>query len=256
MGPADARSVGVRPSLRARRLVVVAAALTCGLHSPGGAVGATGGPQIAPRHDVVTVLATHPVRSGPDASAERVGQVAPRRPITAVRTVLPVLGRATDGLGRGWLRVRLPGRVLGGAPPPRTGWISTPRTLPSVTRWHVVVDLGARRLLVHHDGRRVRSYPVVVGARPTPTPRGRYFVEENVRLPRDRVGAPFALALSARSSVYQEFAGGPGQIAIHGLGNVGGRPGTAASHGCVRLADGPIAWLAARIRPGVPVTIR
>ena len=38
-------------------------------------------------------------------------------------------------------------------------------------------------------------------------------------------GAPFALALSARSNVLQEFEGGPGQIAIHGVANLGGTPG-------------------------------
>ncbi len=69
------------------------------------------------------------------------------------------------------------------------------------------------------------------------------------------VGAPFALALSARSTVYQEFAGGPGQIALHGLGNVGGTPGTAVSHGCVRLDARAMTWLVRRIGPGVPVTV-
>ncbi len=68
-------------------------------------------------------------------------------------------------------------------------------------------------------------------------------------------GAPFALALSARSNVLQSFGGGPGQIAIHGVDNIGGAPGTAVSHGCVRLADGPIRWMAARIDAGTPVTI-
>jgi lipoprotein-anchoring transpeptidase ErfK/SrfK len=70
------------------------------------------------------------------------------------------------------------------------------------------------------------------------------------------VGGPFALALSARSNVLQEFEGGPGQIAIHGVENLGGTPGTAVSHGCVRLANGIVRWLAARVGPGVPVTIR
>ena len=69
------------------------------------------------------------------------------------------------------------------------------------------------------------------------------------------VGGPFALALSARSSVLQEFAGGPGQIAIHGLMNVGGVLGTAASHGCVRVANQVMRWLVDRVGPGVPVTI-
>jgi lipoprotein-anchoring transpeptidase ErfK/SrfK len=69
------------------------------------------------------------------------------------------------------------------------------------------------------------------------------------------VGAPFALALSARSDVIQEFDGGPGQIALHGLENVGGVLGTAESHGCVRLDTAAMTWLVARIAPGTPVTI-
>ena len=69
-------------------------------------------------------------------------------------------------------------------------------------------------------------------------------------------GGPFALALSARSNVLQEFDGGPGQIGLHGVANLGGTPGTAVSHGCVRLDNPSISWLAARIAPGVPVTIR
>jgi lipoprotein-anchoring transpeptidase ErfK/SrfK len=68
-------------------------------------------------------------------------------------------------------------------------------------------------------------------------------------------GGPFALALSARSNVLQEFEGGPGQIALHGVENLGGTPGTAMSHGCVRLSTRRITWLAARIPPGTPVTI-
>jgi lipoprotein-anchoring transpeptidase ErfK/SrfK len=74
-------------------------------------------------------------------------------------------------------------------------------------------------------------------------------------MPPRQAGAPYALALSARSYVLQEFAGGPGQIALHGLGNVGGTMGTAVSKGCVRLENASITWLAERIGPGVPVTI-
>jgi lipoprotein-anchoring transpeptidase ErfK/SrfK len=55
--------------------------------------------------------------------------------------------------------------------------------------------------------------------------------------------------------VLQEFDGGPGQIAIHGVMNLGGTPGTAVSHGCVRLDNHNIRWLAARIMTGTPVTI-
>ncbi len=125
----------------------------------------------------------------------------------------------------------------------------------STTAWHIVVSLGARRVLVFHGGRRLRSYAAIVGKPSTPTPTGEYFVEESVRVPADQPGGPFALATSDRSNVLEEFDGGPGQIAIHGLDNLGGQLGTAASHGCIRLADSAITWLVQRIGPGVPITI-
>lgn len=172
------------------------------------------------------------------------------RPITEGRTVLPVIGRRTDAKGDRWLQVRLPGR-----PNNSTGWIRKARTRQSATSWHLVADLSERRVTAYRHGRVVRAFSAVIGTASTPTPRGRYFVEENVLLTGGQVGAPYALALSARSYVLQEFAGGPGQIAIHGVWNVGGTMGTAASHGCVRLDTASIRFLGERIGPGVPVTI-
>jgi lipoprotein-anchoring transpeptidase ErfK/SrfK len=124
-----------------------------------------------------------------------------------------------------------------------------------VTYWHVVVKTSVRQVAVYSHGHRAGVFEAVVGKPSTPTPVGEFFVEESVRLPSYAVGAPFALALSARSKVLQEFDGGPGQIALHGLLNVGGIPGTAVSHGCIRLDTGAIRWLAARIGPGTPVSI-
>jgi lipoprotein-anchoring transpeptidase ErfK/SrfK len=101
----------------------------------------------------------------------------------------------------------------------------------------------------------VKTFRAVVGKPSTPTPAGTFFVEEALRLEPGDVGAPFALALSAHSNVLQEFAGGPGQIALHGRANVGGVLGTAASHGCIRLDDDAMFWLVGRVGAGVPVTI-
>jgi len=214
------------------------------------------GSEIAPRQEIVTLGGPHSVRDKPKVKGKLMTSVGAERPITGERTVLPVLARTTDNSGRPWLRVRLPGRTLKGEPPPRTGWIKAAKTLRSITTWHIVVDLGARQVVVYRDGRRLRGYRAIVGKRSTPTPLGEYFVEENVRLTADRPGAPFALATSARSKVLQQFDGGPGQIALHGRDNVGGQLGTAVSSGCIRLADSAITWLAARLGPGVPLTIR
>jgi L,D-transpeptidase catalytic domain len=210
-------------------------------------------PRIARGQQLVALLSAKAAYDRPDGHP--VASVSARRPITGERTVLPVLGWTIDSHGRAWLRVRLPGRVLGAKPPPRTGWLNASGTLISTTKWHIVVDLGARRVLVYYDGRQLRNYPAIVGKPSTPTPTGDYFVEENVQLPANQPGAPFALATSDRSNVLQQFDGGPGQIAIHGLDNLGGQLGTAESHGCIRVADTAITWLAARVTPGVPITI-
>ena len=76
-----------------------------------------------------------------------------------------------------------------------------------------------------------RSFRAIVGTPSTPTPRGRFFIEEAVALSPVDHGGPFALATSARSNVFQEFEGGPGQIALHGTAGLSGTLGTAASHG-------------------------
>ena len=216
---------------------------------------AAAAPRIAPRQEIVALLSSRGVRDRPIEHDKLIAFVAATRPITGERTVLPVLARAIDDHGRAWLRVRLPGRALGSKPPPRTGWINASNTRISDTAWHIVVELGLRRVVVYRGGRRLRSYPAIVGKPATPTPTGEYFVEENVAVPSQRPGGPFALATSDRSDVLEEFDGGPGQIAIHGLDNLGGQLGTAISHGCIRLTDSAIRWLAERIAPGVPVTI-
>jgi lipoprotein-anchoring transpeptidase ErfK/SrfK len=192
------------------------------------------------------MLSSQAVRSAPSTTATVVTQLSGRRPITRRRTVLPVLGHAAGG----WLHVRLPGRPNGS-----TGWIRSKKTVIGSTPWHLVVDTVRRRVLVYRTGRVVKIFRAIVGKPSTPTPVGTFFVEEPVRLSPGDVGAPYALALSARSNVLQEFYGGPGQIALHGLANVGGVLGTAVSHGCVRLDGAAMIWLVGRIGAGVPVTV-
>jgi lipoprotein-anchoring transpeptidase ErfK/SrfK len=206
-------------------------------------------PVVRPMQGLVVLYRAHKVFSAPHLHQPKVSTVLASRPLTGAQTVLPVTGRRTTDRVH-WLRVLLPGRPNG-----RKGWIAQRGTVLTRTKWHVVVRTASRRVFVYREGRVARSFGAVVGKPSTPTPHGRFFVEESVRMLPGSAGAPFALALSARSNVLQEFEGGPGQIAIHGVANLGGTPGTAISHGCVRLANHNIAWMAARIGPGVPVTI-
>ncbi|MEY2517383.1 MAG: hypothetical protein QOJ89_4741 [bacterium] len=205
---------------------------------------------MARTQEMARILTSHKAVSSLNGHRSWVVGVSPQRPITGGPTVLPVTRRATKADGSRWLRVMLPGRPNG-----RQGWIEQRGTALKTTRWQLVVRTASRHVLAYRDGRLVRSFRAVVGKPSTPTPRGSFFVEESILMPAGAAGAPYALATSARSNVLQEFDGGPGQIGIHGVQNLGGTPGTAVSHGCVRLADGPIRWLAARIGPGVRVTI-
>ena len=198
-------------------------------------------PLVVLRHD-------HVARSSPSTHARRIELVASYRPLTGVRTVLPVLGRARRA-GRPWLHVRLPGRPSG-----HTGWIRAWQTRRASTAWRLSLKLSKRQVTVYHDGRVLRRFRAVVGKPSTPTPRGRFFIEEALDI-HSQVGGPFALATSARSNVLQEFEGGPGQIALHGTNGLSGTPGSAASHGCIRLSTRNITWLARRIGSGVPLTI-
>lgn len=231
---------------RRRPLAPVLASLALvALTSTGAASAGGGAAAVRPTQQLVALLRPHEARSGPAVRTVPLGLVPATTPITGERTTLPVL--AVKGR---WLEVRLPGRPNG-----HTGWIRRVGTARAVTHWRIVVDSSRREVTVYRSGRRVRVFEAIVGKPSTPTPTGEFFVEEAVALRPGDVGAPFALALSARSNVLQEFDGGPGQIALHGLSNIGGVLGTAVSHGCVRLADTAMRWLAARIGPGVPVTI-
>ena len=249
LGANRSPAVPVAPARRVR--FALALLLAASVAGPGTAAArAATRVVVAPRQALASLLVSQEARSAPSAHAAAVGEVAATRPITATRTVLPVLGH-TKGLdGAEWLHVLLPGRPNG-----HTGWIRQRGTISSSTDWHLVVDTSTRRVIVYDRGRQLRAFVAIVGKPSTPTPRGTFFVEEGIQLAPDEVGAPFALALSARSDVLQEFDGGPGQIALHGLAHIGGVLGTAVSHGCVRLSAASLRWLLARIGTGTPVTI-
>lgn len=165
---------------------------------------------------------------------------------------LRVTGHATSG-GRDYLRVLLPKRPNGSA-----GWISADAAITFTTRYAVRISTGARRASVLRSGRVIRTFRVVVGATGTPTPTGEFAISEIV--PQAGGGGfygPFVLTLTAFSNVLEHFDGGPGRVAIHGRGGASLRDplGSARSHGCVRVDNGQVSWLAHHLEPGTPVTI-
>ena len=190
-----------------RRVLLAAGAAALGVAAPAQAA------------DVAVLLEAKSARESPSLDAPVVQRVPARRPITRTPTSLPVVSDARDGANREWLEVRLPGRPNGA-----TGWIVKRRTVIDVVPWRIAVDLSARTVSVYKGRRRVRRMRAVIGAPTTPTPVTSSFVEEIVRYRAGAKLGPYALALAARSTVFSEFDGGPGQVAIHGRGRLGGTP--------------------------------
>ena len=205
---------------------------------------------LRPLQQLAVLAYEHRAYLSPRTTARLQASVPAHRPITGEQTTLPVIGTSTDRHGQRWLKVMLPGR-----PNSSSGWIKRAGTTPKTTGWSILVNTGARHVWVYYRGQLTKDFSAVVGKASTPTPTGHFFIEETVIMPSSEPGGPYALALSARSNVLQEFDGGPGQIAIHGRDGLGGTPGQAESHGCMRLTTANIDWLAARVGPGTLVTI-
>jgi lipoprotein-anchoring transpeptidase ErfK/SrfK len=69
---------------------------------------------------------------------------------------------------------------------------------------------------------------------------------------------PWVLALTSFSEVLKNFGGGPGRVGIHGRAGASLRDplGSARSHGCIRIPNRHISWMAAKLPPGTPVRMR
>jgi lipoprotein-anchoring transpeptidase ErfK/SrfK len=171
-------------------------------------------------------------------------------PNTGEQTVLPIIAKR-DVHHLTWLRVRLPYRPDG-----NTGWISTINVTLSTTPWAVYVNRAQRKAHIFFSGRLRRTYKVIVGRSHLPTPSGIFFVTE-IMEERGEVTGPYALATSAYSNVLTEFAGGDGQVALHGREGLEneGAIGTASSHGCIRFQNAAIEYLALHLVAGTLIII-
>jgi hypothetical protein len=169
-------------------------------------------------------------------------------------TELLVLGSRVDAAGHPWLRVRLDYRPNGFA-----AWIDEEDTVLHEDRWRIAVSRADRDVKVYDADRLERTFAAVVGKPSTPTPAGLFAIA--AELPQPSPGKNFegawVLPLTAHSEVLRTFEGGDGQVALHGRGgaSLADPLGSARSHGCVRLANAAIAWIAAHVPVGTPVRV-
>ena len=169
-------------------------------------------------------------------------------------TKLLVLGSRLDSTGRPWVLVRLDYRPNGYA-----AWIDADDAVLFTDSWRISVLRARHEVLIYRADRLMRTFAAVVGKPSTPTPAGLFAVAAELRQPdAGEFEGSWVLPLTAHSDVLSHFAGGDGQIALHGRGgaSLADPLGSARSHGCVRLANEAIDWIAANVPVGTPVHVR
>jgi len=124
------------------------------------------------------------------------------------------------------------------------------------TPYRIFVDQAGRTLRVEKDRIGVFTAEIAVGTSENPTPVNGTFVTELIENNKpDGAYGPYAFGLAMHSDTLTEFAGGNGQVGIHGTN----RPdliGQAVSHGCIRLTNDNVKELVTLGLPlGVPVFI-
>jgi lipoprotein-anchoring transpeptidase ErfK/SrfK len=149
-----------------------------------------------------------------------------------------------------WLKVFLPVRPNGAK-----GWIKSSQVALGSTRFRVVIELAAHRARVYDGDNLIMEEVVGVGTARYPTPTGDFYIDAVVKTGNPQgVYGPYQLSVAGFSNVLTRFAGGPGQIALHGTNSPRGL-GTNVSHGCVRFRNEAITRMANTLPVGTPVQI-
>ena len=196
------------------------------------------------RHEAV-------IRAAPEGRSQAISRLT-RLNKHGLREVLGVVGiHSGTRCEPDWYRVE-----LSGPPNGMTGWVRAWAVRTYRVHSRIVVDLSQRRLRLYRSGKLAFETDVAVGASTTPTPLGRYFVNERYVL-LDATGpfGPNALGISAHSNALRHVWVEEGPIAIHGT-NEPGSIGQAASHGCIRVPNDVMRHVFALTPAGTPVVVK
>ena len=188
-----------------------------------------------------------PVHARPTIASPRVAKLHFKTE-EGLPEVYLVLSRLVTRNGRTWLKIAIPMRPNGS-----TGWVvhGALGKLTRVNRW-LAIDRSRLRARFYDHGRFIWSAPVGIGKPSTPTPNGLFWVREEFVVRNQPFFGPYAFGTSAYSSL-TDWPGG-GVVGVHGTSLpqlVPGRP----SHGCVRLRNRDILWLAYHMRIGTPISV-
>jgi lipoprotein-anchoring transpeptidase ErfK/SrfK len=154
-----------------------------------------------------------------------------------------------------FLAIALPTPAL---PNGALGWVD--RRSPAIrverTRWTIHADVSSRTVTLSRGGRPVKRLRVAVGRPGSSTPTGSYSITD--KLSGGSYGSYYGcciLALSATQPNTPPGWTGGNRMAIHGTDDPSSI-GAAASAGCLRAADGDLAFLISRVPVGTPVVIQ
>jgi lipoprotein-anchoring transpeptidase ErfK/SrfK len=162
-----------------------------------------------------------------------------------VQLVLGVVDQQND-----WFKVMIPERPNGS-----TAWVRASDVMLRTVNHRILVELSKHRLSVWRGNQMIMESPVGVGTSRTPTPLGTFYVD--VSVPFRNTGGPYGaymLSVAGFSNVHLTFAGGRGQIAIHGTNNLGS-VGKDSSNGCLRLSNDVVLRVKDLAPTGTPVEI-
>ena len=122
-------------------------------------------------------------------------------------------------------------------------------------RRQIVISIPDRRLALLEDGKLVKSYPIAVGARVSPSPDGEFAVINHARNPTYRHAGKEILPGKDNPLGTRWIGLSLKGYGIHGT-NVPSSIGKAASHGCFRMGQADVEDLYTRVQVGDTVTVR
>ena len=171
--------------------------------------------------------------------------------VNRVPTIFSIRGAVVDaGCKPTSYFVQIPKRPNG-----VTAWVPARQVTVEKVSTRIVVDLSEKRVTLYKGGKRILSSTAAIGAPATPTPTGRFYVNQRL-IPTDKSGpfGPGAVGISAFSNVLTGWTQG-GPIAIHGT-NAPWSIGKAVSNGCIRIPNSALKKLFDQTLSGTPVLIR
>jgi lipoprotein-anchoring transpeptidase ErfK/SrfK len=150
------------------------------------------------------------------------------------------------------------GKQPGSAPANQAKKIEAESPVPLVTlarQRQIVISIADRQLAVVEDGQVLKTYPIAVGSRRTPSPDGDFVIINHAKDPTYRHGDT-EIAPGNNNPLGSRWMG----LSLKGYGihgtNVQSSVGKAVSHGCFRMRKQDVEELYTMVQIGDTVTVR